>query len=188
MPYCPIVSLPHVLVSCVSLLVLIFALSQTTCPRSLLPPLPPLPPSPRLPRYALSRLEHNGDVKAGQRLLQVALGGSFKAGSCAWKALRNVRERHECWAAVDAGSLAAARTQVGAPPDPREQLVWLCDRTDEEAPRNAAQSRYLYAAMRQALDETAADRAAGVPPAKALAPMPPAPSTLNTGPRQAIEF
>ena len=77
---------------------------------------------------------------------------------------------------------------MGAPPDPREAQVWLCDRTEEEAPRNYAQSRYLMASMRCAVDGAEADRAAGKPLPKCLAPMPAAPSTLNTGPRQAIEF
>jgi len=137
----------------------------------------------------MSRLEHNGDVKCGARLLQVALGGSFKAGSCAWRALRDVHDTHEAWAAVDAGSLAAARAVAGAPPDPREAQTWLCDRTEAEAPRNYAQSRFLMAAQNKIVADTFSDRDAGIAPPRTLAPMPTAPSTLSAGgAREAIEF
>ena len=100
----------------------------------------------------MSRLEHNGDVKRGARLLQVALGG-------------------------------------GAPPDPREAQTWLCDRTEAEAPRNYAQSRFLMAAQNKVVAETFSDRDAGIAPPRTLAPMPTAPSTLSVGGAgEAIEF
>ena len=50
-----------------------------------------------------------GGIKKGDRLWQLGLGGAFKCNSAIWRAVRDVKEAHPCWAegvgAVDESEL-----------------------------------------------------------------------------------
>lgn len=49
--------------------------------------------------YTLAHRETLHGIKKGDRLWQLGLGGAFKCNSAIWRAVRDVKEQHPCWAA-----------------------------------------------------------------------------------------
>jgi hypothetical protein len=47
-------------------------------------------------------------VRRGQTVLQVGVGGGMKSGVAYWRALRDVRDNHPCWAHLGGKALTEA--------------------------------------------------------------------------------
>lgn len=55
--------------------------------------------------YTWSYIESTTGVKRGERVLQVGVGGGMKSGVAFWRALKDVREIHPCWAHLNGQAL-----------------------------------------------------------------------------------
>lgn len=47
--------------------------------------------------YILSHIEHNSNMRKGDRVFQLGFGGGFKANSAAWTARKTIKQTHSCW-------------------------------------------------------------------------------------------
>ncbi|GBG00657.1 hypothetical protein Rsub_13392 [Raphidocelis subcapitata] len=84
--------------------------------------------------YVMAYLETLLGVAAGQRVLQVGLGGGMKAGANVWRALRDVREAHPAWA-----HLGAPLTEADLPRPIGPAAAPPCA-PEARAPRGAAEA------------------------------------------------
>jgi hypothetical protein len=55
--------------------------------------------------YTWSYIESTDGVRKGQTVLQVGVGGGMKSGVAYWRALRDVRDIHPCWAHLEGKAL-----------------------------------------------------------------------------------
>jgi 3-ketoacyl-CoA synthase len=58
--------------------------------------------------YTWSYIESTDGVRKGQTVLQVGVGGGMKSGVAYWRALRDVRDIHPCWAHLGGKALTEA--------------------------------------------------------------------------------
>jgi 3-ketoacyl-CoA synthase len=58
--------------------------------------------------YTWSYIESTDGVRRGQAMLQVGVGGGMKSGVAYWRALRDVRDIHPCWAHLGGVALTEA--------------------------------------------------------------------------------
>jgi 3-ketoacyl-CoA synthase len=58
--------------------------------------------------YTWSYIESTDGVRKGQTVLQVGVGGGMKSGVAYWRALRDVRDIHPCWAHLGGKALSEA--------------------------------------------------------------------------------
>ncbi|WIA33064.1 hypothetical protein OEZ86_006220 [Tetradesmus obliquus] len=58
--------------------------------------------------YTWSYIESTDGVRKGQTVLQIGVGGGMKSGVAYWRALRDVRDIHPCWAHLGGKALTEA--------------------------------------------------------------------------------
>jgi 3-ketoacyl-CoA synthase len=63
--------------------------------------------------YTWSYIESTDGVRKGQTVLQVGVGGGMKSGVAYWRALRDVRDIHPCWAHL--GGVALTEADLARP-------------------------------------------------------------------------